>query len=223
MWRVGSLVVTAALLGLGAGCATAGHEVPDDFDAAATDAAPDAGAPATHAPGAIGVALFSYACDGGPPQVDPSPIRRISRVEYDDMVHDLLGDTTHPATGFPPETPLTQSVNFQANTYTSVSDLIVQDYAQAAEALAETATASPSSLASLLPCQTSDVSCAQQFIEKWANRAFRGELDATSEASLVQLYTDVSTQFDFATGIRAVITAVLESPRFLYVVEPAAT
>ena len=209
-------------MAVGAGCATAGHGAPDDLDAAATDADVDAVAPAVRAPGAIGVNLFSYPCDGGAVQVDPSPMRRISRVEYDDMVRDLLLDTTQPATAFPPESPLTAGVSFQANTYTSASDLIVQDYAQAAEALAETATASPASLAILLPCRTSDVACAQQFIEKWTNRAFRGQLDATSEASLVRLYTDTSTQFDFPTGIQAVIEAVLESPRFLYVVEPVA-
>jgi hypothetical protein len=36
---------------------------------------------------------------------------------------------------------------------------------------------------------------------------------------LFQVYRAVKAQFDFATGIQAVITAVLESPRFLYVLE----
>ena len=52
------------------------------------------------------------------------------------MVRDLLGDTTAPATAFAPESPLTDGVNFQANTYTDVSALIVQQYVQTAEALA---------------------------------------------------------------------------------------
>src|SRR5579862_6424320 len=217
MTRASRLGVSLALLAGGAGCATAGHGAPDDLDAATTGL--EAGAPTVLAPGALGVALFGYACEGGAPQVDPSPMRRISRVEYDNMVRDLLLDTTRPATAFPPESPLTSGVNFQANTYTSVSALIVQDYAQAAEALAATAVSSAATLAAILPCQTQDASCAKQFIETWANRAFRGQLDAGAEASLVQLYTDASTQFDFDTGIQAVITAVLESPRFLYVVE----
>ena len=104
-------------------------------------------------------------------------------------------------------------------TYTGVSALIVQDYEQAAEALAATAVSSPSALSSILPCQTQDAACAQQFIETWANRAVRGQLDATVEASLLQLFSDTLAQFDFPTGIQAVITAVLESPRFLYVLE----
>jgi hypothetical protein len=142
------------------------------------------------------------------------------------MVRDLLGDTTKPATAFPPESPLTGGVNFQANTYEGVSTLIVQDYAQAAETLAQTAVSTPATLAKILPCQTQDDACARQFIDSWANLAFRGQLDASVESSLFQLYSDASAQFDFTTGIQAVIMAVLESPRFLYVFEfgaPAAS
>src|SRR5262245_1990462 len=32
-----------------------------------------------------------------------SPMRRMTRVEYDNTVHDLLGDDTHPGQGFIPE------------------------------------------------------------------------------------------------------------------------
>ena len=33
----------------------------------------------------------------------PSPIRRLTRVEYDNTVRDLLGDDSHPSRDFPPE------------------------------------------------------------------------------------------------------------------------
>jgi hypothetical protein len=191
----------------------------DEGGVAAAGADGGTTAPVTEAPSAVGVSLFSAQCSPGGPTVDWSPLRRISRVEYDDMVRDLLADTTQPANGFPPETPLTNGVNFEANTYTGVSTLIVQDYEQAAEALAATAVASTSTMASIVPCTTQDVACATQFIESWANRAFRGQLDAAVEASLVQLFTETQAQFDFPTGIQAIIQAVLESPRFLYVLE----
>jgi len=77
-------------------------------------------------------------------------------------------------------------------------------------------------LTSLLPtsgCGTRNAACAQAFIADFAGRAFRGQLDSTATAALTQIYTDVSGQFDFATGVQAVITAVLTSPRFLYVME----
>jgi hypothetical protein len=151
--------------------------------------------------------------------VDWSPIRRISRVEYDNMVRDLLGDTTQPATSFAPESEMTNGVNFQNNTYSGVSELIAQQYIQAAETLAENAVSSASGLTTLLGCTTQDDACATQFIGTFANRAFRGQLDATESSGLFQLYSTVKVQFDFATGIQAIVTAVLESPRFLYVTE----
>jgi hypothetical protein len=209
----GSLAVAA--------CAVARHQVPPGETAPGDMATVDdaSAGPAVEAPSAIGVSLFSAACSGGATTVDWSPVRRISRVEYNNMVRDLLGDTTQPANGFPPESPLTNGVNFLANTYTGVSTLIVQDYEQAAEALANAAVSDANALSSLLPCQTEDAACAQQFIETWGNQAFRGQLDATVEASLLQLFSETLAQFDFPTGIQAIITAVLESPRFLYVLE----
>jgi hypothetical protein len=178
---------------------------------------------AVAAPTPIGVAIFSAPCLPTAPAVDWSPVRRISRVEYDNMVRDLLGDTTQPAQGFVPESPMFNGVNFETNTYTDVSTLAGQQYVQAAETLAETAVAG-ANLNSILTlnsisCQTQDATCAQQFITGFAGRAYRGQLDSDESAALLQIYKTVSAQFDFATGIEGIITAVLESPRFLYVLE----
>src|SRR6266849_2214620 len=40
---------------------------------------------------------------GGTPTPGPSYIRRMNRLEYDNTVRDLLGDTTSPALAFPAE------------------------------------------------------------------------------------------------------------------------
>ena len=143
------------------------------------------------------------------------------------MVRDLLGDTTQPANAFAPESPMTYGLNFLNNTYTSVSSLIAQQYIQAAETLAYAAiscsslpcTGNTSTLNTILGCSTQDDACAQQFIGTFANQAFRGQLDNTESMGLFSLYSSVKGQFDFPTGIQAVIEAVLESPRFLYVLE----
>ncbi len=230
--RAGGLVPVIAIgmaiaAGAGPGCASTGAVTgsvgggsgSSGAGGASGSGADDGGVVTVTPPTAAGLAIFSDTCTPGTPTVDFSPVRRISRIEYDNMVRDLLGDTTQPATGFVDESELTFGVNFEANTYTSPSALIAQQYIQAAEALAQTAVATASTLTSILGCTTQDATCAQQFIATWANRAFRGQLDAAESASLLQLYTDVSTQFDFASGIQAVITAALESPRFLYVLE----
>jgi hypothetical protein len=217
---------TALVLALGAaassagGCATTGRATPDIDEA---PAGADGGAAGVAAPGPLNTALISNASlcqQPGTPTVDWSPVRRISRVEYNNMVRDLLVDTTQPATAFVSESPMAPGVNFDTNTYTSVSALIVQQYQQAAEALAQAVVTDTNRLNNdVLPCQTQDDACAQQFIATFANRAFRGQLDATESAGLLQVYSSVKAQFDFATGVQAVVTAVLESPRFLYVFE----
>src|SRR6476619_461700 len=48
----------------------------------------------TTAPGAPGCSSF---------YPGPSPLRRLTRWEYNHTVHDLLGDNTAPATRFPPQ------------------------------------------------------------------------------------------------------------------------
>ena len=223
---VGKWILVALLATLagasGAACAKTGHTSPDLGEGPSGDGADGGASHASTAPVPLNTSLISNTslCTPGAPAVDWSPLRRISRVEYDNMVRDLLGDTTAPAVAFAPESPLADGVNFQANTYTSASALIVQQYAQAAETLAQAAVGDTNRLNNVvLPCHTEDDACAQQFIGTFANKAFRGQLDAAESAGLFQVYSDVKAQFDFATGIQAVITAVLESPRFLFVFE----
>jgi uncharacterized protein DUF1592/uncharacterized protein DUF1588/uncharacterized protein DUF1595/uncharacterized protein DUF1585/uncharacterized protein DUF1587 len=198
----------------------------------------DAGACAPTAPPVLGVSAFNGTCGSAGPTVDFSLMRRISRIEYNNMVRDLLGDTTQPATNFVLESPMTTGVNLQTNTYAPVSELIAQQYLSAAETLAETAVASspgddggasgPSNLTNvynlngIAACPAQNDACAQQFISAFANRAFRGHLDSDESTALFNIYSNIAdapNNLGFVTGIQAVITAVLSSPYFLYVIE----
>jgi hypothetical protein len=181
----------------------------------------------------VGIPIFAAACDAGAPSVDWSPIRRISRVEYDNMVRDLLKDQTQPAAQFVAETPLTSDgINFWTNTCTGVGagDITVpQQYMHAAETLAANATSDPNTFNNILnqfglntPCSAMPRgdACAQGFIHAFGSQAFRGQIDAAEESSLFSaVYSPIAAQFDFPTGIQALITAFLTSPRFLFVVE----
>jgi Protein of unknown function (DUF1588)/Protein of unknown function (DUF1592)/Protein of unknown function (DUF1585)/Protein of unknown function (DUF1595)/Protein of unknown function (DUF1587) len=230
-----STMALAALAGgPGFGCAGTGHgsgAAPDDGGGSSSGGSgSDAGNSGDSAPtqppppGPQGVGIFSQTCSPGPATVDWSPMRRISRVEYDNMVRDLLGDTTQPAAAFPPESPMAAGVNFNVNTYTSPSTAAVQDYLQAAETLAESVVSDANRLTNLLggipSCASArDDTCVKDFIAGWVNRAYRGQLDSTESAGLFDLYSTVKAQFDWPTGLQAVVTAVLESHRFLYVME----
>ena len=185
-----------------------------------TGGSPDGG---VTQPPVSGLTLFEESCDSSKISVGSTPVRRISRVEYNNMVFDLNLDpnNTQPANQFVAEQKIDtgKAGNFNTNSYAPISGtLINQQYLQAAETLAAAAVSS-NNLSSLVPCSTQNAACAQTFITSFAGRAFRGQLDSTESAALLALYNTVSAQFDFATGIQAVIEAVLTSPRFLFVIE----
>jgi len=230
----------AMLAAIGAGCARSMASAPPsveetDGGSGGGGASLDGGTSSPlHAPEPQNTGLFTETCAAGQPTVDWSPMRRISRIEYNNMVRDLLGDTSQPATtfGFPPESPFVYGINFQANTYAEPSAVSVEDYLLAAESLAQAAVADTSSagrlqniiMQGIASCVSEGTlaqtdACATDFINTWANRAYRGQLDSTEASGLFSLYSTVKAQFDWPTGIQAIITAVLESPRFLYVLE----
>jgi hypothetical protein len=179
--------------------------------------------PGSNLPAPAGVHVITDASLCQPGQLGPTPLRRISRNEYNNMVRDLLGDTTRPADGFVSEQKV---AGFNSNSGAPVDALIARQYLEAAEGLATTAV-SADNLATVVPCAAqADDACAQTFIADFAGRAFRGQLDESESAALLALHHSMAAQFDFAGGIQAIITSVLTSPRFLFVLEidqPGAT
>ncbi len=159
-------------------------------------------------------------CASGSPNPGPSYIRRVNRLEYNNTVHDLLGDTTAPADTFPAEEV---SLGFDNNAQAlSVSPVLAEQYMDAAEALATTAVST--SWTALVPCAATITdgaaidACGQQFITTFGRRAYRRPLDADDVAALTAAF-NAGKATDLTTGIRLVIEAALQSPRFLYRVE----
>ena len=89
------------------------------------------------------------ACVAGQVEPGPSPIRRMTRFEYNNTVRDLLGDTTNQADTFGAEEEALGFNNNAANLV--VSDQLANKYMLAAETISENVTA-PGAMTSLLPC-----------------------------------------------------------------------
>jgi hypothetical protein len=143
----------------------------------------------------------------------PSPLRRLTRSEYDNTVRDLLGDTRRLGHGFPGE----ESTNgFTNNAETrSVSDVLVERYLAAAEQLATDAVAK---LGTLLPCDpatASEAACLDLFLDSFGKRAWRRPLTAPEKDNLKAAFA-VGRPDGFAQGIGAVVELMLLSPQFLY-------
>src|SRR5688572_29448557 len=86
-------------------------------------------------------------CENGSIRPGPSPVRRMTRFEYNNTVRDLLGDTTEPARDFGEEEEALGFGNNAANLVTTSA--LADKYMRAAEGIAERATAD---LPALLPC-----------------------------------------------------------------------
>lgn len=157
--------------------------------------------------------------DEGPPQAQcdepsaaPGRLRRLTHLEYNNTVRDLLGDTSAPADAFPIDERIG---HFDANTLAPVGVLAVENYMKAASALAETAVQDIDALVDCDPAEIGDLACAEQFIEDFGRRVFRRPLTADEKDALLQLHVSES-EAGFAAGIELVLTAMLQSPHFLY-------
>ncbi len=212
--RMRSLCAGLVALAVGPGCYTglsggpsasagadAGEGVDDDADDGVDDGADDGDVPADE-------------CEGQ--GVGASPLARLTRTEYDHTIADLLGIESNPGSALPPDGV---SGLFAHNGETAVSNYAVEVYRDLAESLAEQATADLTTLVPCDPIAIGERECAQLFVEQFARRAFRRDLDDAQVNRLLDVYDGGRDGGTFAEGIQLVVEAVLQSPRFLYRIE----
>jgi hypothetical protein len=170
------------------------------------------------------VGTTSALCQSAAPSPGPSYIRRVTRVEYNNTVRDLLGDTTGPADGFPPEE---KRLGFDNNADAlSISPVLAEQYMLAAESIATAAVGARWSTLVSCAATTTDATavdaCGHDFINAFGKKAYRRPLEADDVAALTSAF-DAGKVTDLKTGVRLVIEVALQSPRFLYRVEFGAT
>lgn len=169
--------------------------------------------------GAGGDATTMPPLDCSAPEVQESPLRRLTRREYNNTIRELLKDTTRPADQFVPESQQAGFTNGAASTL--ISAVVIDDFERAATTLAKAATSS-TNLAALIACDpTATVgqdTCAANFIKTFGARAFRRTLEADQVRDYQALYTGTKPD-GFAVAIELVVRAMLQSPHFLYHLE----
>jgi hypothetical protein len=151
-------------------------------------------------------------------QIGFSPLRRLTRTEYDNSIKDLLGVDLGLSQHFSEDE---FAGSFPGNYFTPISE---SQYGQYASAAASAAFKTIERINQLLPCaaglQTAgEASCATQFIRQFGRRAYRRPLADDEVARYEALFKMGRTSGDFATGITLVTEGMLESPHFLYLVE----
>ena len=174
-----------------------------------------------------------WACDGGrrdkddgvdstvadetceSPAPGPRLLRRLTHDEYDRSVTDLLGQPSSRGQGFAADDVIGGLMNNAGAL--DVSSLLADQVRAAAEAAAGEA-----DLTRLVPCDPEEIgktACASVFIEDFGLRAFRRPLSEDDLSRYLSLWESVAREDGFDAGARWVITAMLQSPHFLYRME----
>lgn len=144
----------------------------------------------------------------------PPMLRLLNRAEYDRTIEDLFGFPSTWGSGLTPENVL-HGFDNQAEAL-AVPALLAEQLRDAAEAIAGQAVAD---LESLLPCDPvadGEEECRDAFVSAVGKRAFRRPLTGTELARYGELHTLSAADDEFLGGVEAVVTALLQSPHFLY-------
>jgi hypothetical protein len=176
---------------------------------------------ATPEPGAMG----SAGAGSGPATVancptqpvPRTPLRRLTRFEYQNAVRDLLNVDASEAKELPAD-EVTNSFDNNAAVLT-VSALHAEKYVLVSEALAKQAV---QNLPALVACDSAvmgEEACALAFAKRLGRRAFRHATTAEEEQALMTAYAAGRTGGTHSEGIEVMIRAALQSPSFLYRLE----
>jgi len=140
--------------------------------------------------------------------------RLLTRLQYDNTVRDLLGDSSAPAQSFPAENTL---LGFGNNASVHRESLLLAErQLTAAESVAAAAVAR--GVDALLPCSAGDRSdaCVTNFVTTFGYRAFRRPLRDGESQPFVDLFQQAKTEWGFDAALTMVIQAFLQAPQFLY-------
>ncbi len=147
----------------------------------------------------------------------PRMIRRLSHVEYNHSIVDLLGLSGEMALlglNFAPDNVI--------NGYTNNSDallvsgLLADQYREVAETLAASVVAN---LGAYLSCDAQnqgEAVCAEQLVNEFGARAFRRPVTGTERGRYMALFEEVAAEDGYDEGLHWVVAAILQSPYFLY-------
>ncbi|AKT38762.1 DUF1592 domain-containing protein [Chondromyces crocatus] len=140
-------------------------------------------------------------------------LRRLSRAEYDATIRDLFSIESHWGAGFTADTVVNGFDNNAAAL--RVSPLLADQARRAADEIAAKALENPGAL---LSCDVAagNTACAEKLVEDLGRRAFRRPLTDKDKARYTALYETVAAGEGFLMGVQTVISAMLQSPHFLY-------
>jgi hypothetical protein len=151
-----------------------------------------------------------------------TPMRRLTHAQYNNTIRDLLGLEGDFATSFGSDE---DTAGYFTNGISPVSGLQLEQYQAAAADLAARAVAA--GLGKLVSCSGATDACGESFVRGFGKRAFRRPLTPDEIARYQKVFAaGRGAANDLGGAVTLVLTAMLQSPNFLYLPEagnPAAT
>jgi len=177
------------------------------------------------------VSVFAGCHDGGSDttnhrsaaSIGASPLRRLSNGEYLNALHDLFPAQTPTLPELPADIPVADFDN--AAQGQQPSDVRIARYEAIATMYAEGATVDTPAVRALVGCDdwsTPDLSnaCATKLVDGMGGRLFRRPLTSGEHDRFLANFRTWQTAVDFEGAVRLTLSAMLQSPQFLYRVEP---
>ncbi len=145
-------------------------------------------------------------------------MRRLTHVEYDNTVEDLLGVEGEPSADFAADVAMHGFTNNAAGQ--NVTPTLTEQYIEAAEELSRAATVN---MPGLLGCDVvtmGEEACIQQFIVDFGQRAWRRPLTPEEQGRATDLFNRVRGDYELDVSVQLLVQYFLLSPQFGYLVEP---
>jgi hypothetical protein len=145
----------------------------------------------------------------------PTRVRRLSNIEYERTLEALLGTELVVAERLPPDI---RQAGYTRNADQNMPAHSAQLLAALSEQLASSVV--KTRLDSLAPCHRQGVACEEQTILKLASQAWRRTPRADELVALRRVFEHGKKQpSDFASGLKWLLTALMQSPSLLYISE----
>jgi hypothetical protein len=163
-------------------------------------------------------AVTSPQLPGDGPLATASPLSRMTALQYNNTLRDLFAPLAVPAQDVPADIPV-ESFDNNAGVQTP-SAALIEAYQASADAVAAAATGSAGFLGCVAVDRAGEDACAAQFLGTFLPRAFRRPVTAAELSDFTGFYAATRTDgSDFTTAMTVTLSAVLQSPEFLYRVE----
>jgi Protein of unknown function (DUF1592)/Protein of unknown function (DUF1588)/Protein of unknown function (DUF1595)/Protein of unknown function (DUF1585)/Protein of unknown function (DUF1587) len=176
-------------------------------------------------------ALIDAGCDGGdpaqptdpapivPPAVGPTPLRRLSDKEYLNALHDLFPALNPTLPQLPADVPVAGFEN--AAEAQEPSDVLIARYEAIANLYAQAATTDAAAVSALVGCPdwstplAADL-CAVLFVAHMGSLVFRRPMSASEGSRYLLQFQSWESAVDFEGAVQLTLSAMLQSPQFIY-------